>query len=116
MFFNDLMNKVRYWDNKMAKWMIRHFYILFFEVFLVVIFVGLFVITIKVLDASTDVKNSVVEKLLLCQSFNTLLITVLLLLNSFWMLYIFNGVQRMITLLRDMTYHLTRMRNPPRNP
>ena len=108
MFFNNLMAKVRYWDNRMAKWMIRHFYILFFEVFLVFIFVGLFVVTIKVLDASTDVKDGVIEKLLLSQSFTGILITVLLLLNSFWMLYIFNEIIRTRSTLKEIGFHLSK--------
>ena len=108
MGFNDFMGKVRYWDNKMAKWMIRHFYILFFEVFLVVIFVGLFVITIKVLDVGSYVTNSVIERLLLLLSFNAILITVLLLLGSFWMLYIFNELIRTRSTLKEISFNLTK--------
>ena len=43
MSFNDFMNKVRQWDNRTAQWIIRHFYILFFEMILVAIFIGVFV-------------------------------------------------------------------------
>ena len=108
MFFSNVMAKIRYWDNKMAKWMIRHFYLLFFEIFLVLIFVGLFVITIKVLDASTEVNNNTIEKLLLSQSFTTILITLLLLLNSFWMLYIFNEIIRTRSTLKEISFFLSK--------
>ena len=108
MLFNDLMAKVRYWDNKMAKWMIRHFYILFFEVFLVLVFVGAFVITIKVLDTSAEVRNNTIEKFLMFQSLNAILITVLLLLNSFWMLYIFNEIIRTRSTLKEISFHLSK--------
>src|SRR3989338_8816321 len=102
MAFNEFMARVRYWDNRTAKWMIRHFYLLFFEAVLVYIFVGIFVLTIKTIDASTAVGNSVLEKLLLTQSFGVILIAFLLLLNSFWMLYIFNEILRTRSILKDI--------------
>jgi hypothetical protein len=112
MGFNDFMAKVRYWDNQSAKWIIRHFYILFFEAFLVLIFILFFYNTIQVLDLSADVsKESIIERLLLAQSFNGLLIVLLMLLNSFWMLHIFNGIIRFRSLLREMNYNLTRIKN-----
>ena len=110
MSFSDFMAKVRYWDNKMAKWMIRHFYLLFFEVFLVFVFVGLFIITIKTLDVSTEINRGVIERLLLFQSFNAILITVLILLNSFWMLYIFNEIIRTRSTLKEISFNLTKRR------
>lgn len=88
--------------------MIRHFYILFFEVILVLIFVGLFVITIKVIDASAIVNNDIIQRLLLFQAFNAILITVLLLLNSFWMLYIFNELIRTRSTLKEISFHLSK--------
>lgn len=108
MLFNEFMAKVRYWDNHMAKWMIRHFYLLFFEIFLVVIFVGLFIVTIKIIDVSTEVRDGVVERLLLFQSFDTILITLLMLLNSFWMLYIFNEIIRTRSALKEINFNLTK--------
>ena len=106
--FNDFMSKVRYWDNRTAKWMIRHFYLLFFEVFLVFIFVGLFVITLRIIDASTWVSKNVVERLLLLQSIISVIITLLLLLNSFWMLYIFNEIIRTRSTLKEINFNLTK--------
>ena len=59
MSFNDFMNKVRQWDNRTAQWMIRHFYILFFEIILVVLFIGVFVNALKVIDVGSKVEKSV---------------------------------------------------------
>jgi len=111
MLFNDLMAKIRYWDNQMAKWMIRHFYILFFEVFLVFVFVGLFVITLKVIDVTTEVQQGVIERLLLFQSFNSILITLLLLLNCFWMFYIFNEIIRTRSTLKEINFNLLKRKS-----
>ncbi len=108
MFLQDVMSKVRYWDNKMAKWMIRHFYILFFEAVLVVIFVGLFMITLKTIDISAEVHQDVAQRLLLFSSFNLILITVLLLFNSFWTLYIFSELMRTRSTLKEMNFHLSK--------
>ena len=113
--FNDFMNKVRQWDNRTAQWMIRHFYILFFEIILVVIFIGVFVNALKVIDVGIDIhKNSIIERLLLVQSVNTLLIAILLLFNSFWLLYIFGSLLRLRNLLKNIDFNLSR-RNDPRN-
>ncbi len=107
--FNDMMNKVRQWDNRAAQWMIRHFYILFFEIILVVIFIGVFVNALKVIDVAIDIhKNDLIERLLLVQSVNTLLIAVLLLFNSFWLLYIFCGLLRIRNLLKNIDFSLSR--------
>ena len=111
MSFNDTMNKVRQWDNRMAQWMVRHFYILFFEIILVAIFVAVFVNALKIIDVSVDIhKNNLIERILMTQSVNTLLIVILLLFNSFWMLYIFSSLLRLRTLLRNIDFNLSRRR------
>ena len=111
--FADFMAKVRYWDNRSAKWIMRHFYVLFFEAFLVLVFVLFFINLIQVLDISPDVaKNSVSERLLLTQSFSGLIIVLLLLLNSFWLLHIFNSIIRARGILRDINYNLSKLRRP----
>ena len=111
MLFNDFMNKVRQWDNRTAQWVMRHFYILFFEIILVAIFIGMFVNAIKLIDIGIDIrKTDIVERLLLNQSVNTLLITILLLFNSFWLLYIFSGMIRLRNLLKDIDANLSRRR------
>ena len=89
--------------------MLRHFYMLFFEIFLVFIFLMLFVNTLKVIDVySLASSGDIVEKLLIAQSVNSILIVLLIILNSFWMLFMFNTIIRMGTLLRDLNFTLTR--------
>jgi len=112
MLFKDLMNKIRYWDNLTAKWLMRHFYFMFFQIVLFVIFLFWFVNLFKVIDTHIDVpQTDLVERILMTQSTNTTIIVFLLLLNSFWMLYIFNGIQRVSALLKEMNYNLIRFRS-----
>ena len=114
MGFEDVMNKVRQWDNRTSQWIIRHFYILFFEAILVIIFLCTFVNSLKIIDASVAVnKSNVTESLMLTQSVNTLLIVILLLFNSFWMLYIFSSLLRLRSLLKNIDFSLSR-RGPQR--
>ncbi len=117
MGFNDFMNKVRQIDNKASHWITRHFYILFFEAILVAIFIGAFVNALKVIDVGVDMHNNgtVIERLLMTQSVNTLIIVILLLFNSFWMLYIFSSLLRLRSLLKNMDFNLSRRRNDSRN-
>lgn len=116
MNFNELMNKIRQWDNRSAQWIIRHFYILFFEVILVAIFVGVFVNTLKIIDVSAEIsKTSVIERLLMTQSVNTLLIVILLLFNSFWMLYIFSSLLKIRASLKNVDFNLSRRDRDQRN-
>ncbi len=116
MGFNDLMNKVRQWDNRMAQWMIKHFYILFFEIILVGIFVAVFINTIKIIDINVDIqKASILERLLMAQSVNTLLIVILLLFNSFWILYIFSSLLRLRGLLKNIDFNLSKRRDDGRH-
>ena len=110
MSFQDFMNKVRHWDNTIAKWMMRHVYFMFFQFILLVIFLFWFVNMFKVLELSLlSTQNSVLEKILATQSINITIIVLLLILNSFWLLYIFNGIQRIGNLLKDLTYLINRI-------
>ena len=112
MGFNDFMNKVRQVDNRTSQWIVRHFYILFFEAILVAIFVGVFANALKIINVSMDLnKDNIVERLLMTQSVNTLLIVILLLFNSFWMLYIFSGMLKLRSLLRNIDFNLSRRNN-----
>jgi len=111
MSFQEFMSKVRYWDNRFAKWMLGHFYTIFFEFVLVAIFLLYFVNIFKTIDISTQVAaGNITEQLLLQQSTHTLLIIILLILNSFWMLFIFNGMNRLRIILKDISYQLMRQR------
>ncbi len=116
MSFNDLMNTVRHLDNRIAKWMIRHFYILFFEIFLVFVFLLFFVNMLKVIDIySIAIRGNLIDRLLAIQTAQTTLILLLLLLNSFWMLFMFNAIIRIRFSVRDLNYHLSR-RKEAQNP
>ena len=115
MGYTDFMNKVRQWDNRSAQFIVRHFYILFFEIILVVIFVATFINSLKIIDVGIDLqKNNILERLLMAQTVNTLLIVILLLFNSFWILYIFNSLLRLRNVLKNIDFNLSR-RNDPRN-
>ena len=111
MAFKDFMNKIRYLDNLAAKWLMRHFYFMFFQIVLFGIFLFWFVNMFNVIDISYQIsKASALERAAMTQSVNTTIITLLLLLNSFWMLYIFNGIQRLVNLLKDVSYNINRLR------
>jgi len=112
MGFDSFMNTVRYWDNKMAKWIVRHFYILFFEVLLVFVFFIFFMNTIQVINVNLDMfKESTTERLLFLQTINSLIVVFLLLLNSFWMLYIFRSMIRFDSSLRDINFNILRLKS-----
>ena len=111
MSFIDFMNRVRYWDNLIAKWIMRHFYLMFFQIVLVFIFVIWFMNTLNVLDFSFQMdKLAPLERILTTQAVSTTVIVLLLLFNSFWTLYIFSSLIRLKAILRDMNYQLSRMR------
>ncbi len=110
--FKNFMNKVRYWDNLTAKWLMRHFYFMFFQIALFIVFLFWFVNMFTVIDANDQASAaSTIERILATQSVNMTIMVLLLLLNSFWMLYIFNGIQRLLNSLKDINYNLNRLRN-----
>jgi len=116
MGYHDFMNKVRQWDNRSAQWIIRHFYILFFEVILAGIFLATLWNASKIIDVAVIIhKDNLLERLMLTQSINTLLITLLLLFNSFWILYIFGSLLRLRSLLKNIDFNLSRRRNDQNN-
>ena len=109
------MNKVRHWDKRSSQWFVRHFYILFFEIILVVVFFFFFANTINVLNVSSDVNSrSVLERLLVSQNINSLLILFLMLLNSFWMLFMFSGMLKIRNVLKDIDFNLSRRKTDRR--
>ena len=117
MAFNDFMNKVRYYDNMVARWLMRHFYFMFFQVILAIVFAIWFGNLLKVIDLShNSAVKTVTEEILMTQSINTTIIVILLILNSFWMLYIFNGMQRLSNLLKEISYNINRLRVKNRPP
>jgi hypothetical protein len=110
--FSNFMNKVRQLDNSVARWMLRHFYIIFFEFVLVIIFFFFIYNTFRTIDASTTVPaQTLTEQLLQQQSLNQLIIIILMILNSFWMLFIFSGINRLRILLKEISFNLLRSKN-----
>ncbi|MBF0532275.1 MAG: hypothetical protein HQL23_04165 [Candidatus Omnitrophica bacterium] len=110
MSYNDVMNTVRYWDNRIAKWILRHFYFIFFEAILAGIFIVWLVNTCGVLDISAAAKSNLTEKMLALQSNNLAIIALLALLNSFWLLYMLSGMQSLRAILKDINYNLSKLR------
>ena len=112
MAFGDFMNKVRQLDTQAARWMMRHFYIIFFEFVLVIIFFIFLFSTFHTIDLSQQAeKSNILEQLLLQQSTNTHIIIILMLLNSFWMLYVFNEISRVRTILKDISFYQSRRKS-----
>lgn len=110
--YKNFLATIRYWDNMTAKWLMRHFYFMFFQIILVVIFFVWFVNMFDVIDSSYQVpqNGTPTERILAAQSVNMTIVVLLILLNSFWMLFIFSAIQRIGNLLKDITYHLGRLR------
>jgi len=109
MAFTDFMNRVRQWDTQAARWMMRHFYILFFELVLLVIFCFFLWGTYRTIDLSQKAaENNILEQLMVQQTTGTSIIIILMLLNSFWMLYMFSEVTRLRTILKDISFYQSR--------
>jgi len=114
MSFGNFMNKVRQWDNRSNQWFVRHFYVLFFEIILVMTFVFFFTLIIKTINIASDTANpTTIEKLLLNQNYLGLLIVFLILINSFWMLFMFSGMLKIRAILKNIDFSLSR-RHPSR--
>jgi len=109
---NDLMYKIKQWDNRAAQWMGRHFYIILFEVILGIIFLIAFINTLKILNTSFDIhKNNITDQLLLSESVNTTLIVMLLLLISLGILNIINSNSRLRGTLKNIEFNLSKRRS-----
>ena len=111
MGYNDLMYKVRQWDNRAAQWMGRHFYIILFEAILAIIFLLAFINALKLLDTGFTIhKASVADRLLLNQSINTTLIVMLLILISLGILNIINSNSRLRGVLKNIEFNVSKRR------
>jgi len=112
MTYNNFIKKINYWDRLMSKWMIRHFYFIFFQTVLVIIFIFWFINTIKTIDLSFQIlKTNMLQRILMAQSINTSIIVLLIILNSFWLLFIFNTLQRVNNNVRDINYKFNNSKN-----
>lgn len=116
MSFNNLMNTIRQIDNRSNQWFVRHFYVLFFEIILVGVFVVFFILNIKTINIASDIHNpTAVELLLINQNNISLVLIFLLLLNSFWMLFMFSGLLKIRGVLKNIDFNLSRRNNDRRN-
>ncbi|MCK5178735.1 MAG: hypothetical protein KAR32_04330, partial [Candidatus Omnitrophica bacterium] len=80
MAYKDFMSKIRYWDNLTVKWLMRHFYFMFFQIVLFVIFLFWFVNMFNVIDTNYQIsRTSVLERAVMTQSINATIIVLLLL-------------------------------------
>jgi hypothetical protein len=108
---NDVMNKIRQWDNRAAQWMGRHFYIILFEAILVIIFFFVFINIFKIINTSFYIpKDNVTDQLLLTQSINTTFIVILLLLIALGVLNIINNNSRLRSVLKNIEFNLSKRR------
>jgi len=115
MGYNDVMYKIRQWDNRAAQWMGRHFYIILFEAILAIIFLLAFINALRLLDTSFDVHQaSVADKLLMNQSINSTLIVMLLILIALGVLNIINSNSRHRGILKNIEFNLTKRRTDQR--
>lgn len=116
MNFTSFMNKVRQWDNRSNQWFMRHFYVMFFQMILISAFVVFFILCLNAINAAVDInRSSIIERLLINQNYLELLIVFLLLLSSFWMLFMFSGLIKIRSVLKNIDFNLARRRSDQHN-
>ncbi|MDE2221879.1 MAG: hypothetical protein KGK03_02290 [Candidatus Omnitrophica bacterium] len=108
---NELLSKIRQWDNRAGQWMGRHFYIIFFQVILIIIFILGFGIGLKTIYSSFDVpKNDVIAQLLLIQSYAMILTVMLLILIALGVLNLISHNSRIRSAIRNIEFNLSKRR------
>jgi hypothetical protein len=108
---SELANKLRQWDNRSNQWFSKNFSILLFEVVLAVIFFFFINNMMDVFTLSAQVSRSnIVEQILLSQAGFMMLIVLLLIFNSFLMLYLFSNMLRVRGILKNLDYTMSRRR------
>lgn len=111
MNYQDFASKLRQWEIKSNQWFLRHSFVLFLPIILAC-FVALFVIAINLINISPDInRGTTIERLLLSQNISTLFIIFLILLNSFWMLFMLASLFRIRAVLKNVDFNLSRRRN-----
>jgi hypothetical protein len=112
MSFNELTNRLRQWDNRSNQWFSKNFSILFFELVLAGVFFFFINNMMDVFTISAQVNRSnVMEQIMLSQAGFMMLIVLLLIFNSFLMLYLFSNMLRMRGILKNIDYSLSRRRD-----
>jgi hypothetical protein len=103
------MTRLRQWDNRSSQWFSRSFSIALFQMLLGMVFFFFVNIMLDVFSLGTEVKKATtVEQLLFSQSELMLLVVVLLIFNSFLMLYLFSNLLRIRGVLKNIDYSLGR--------
>ena len=112
MSFQDFTSKLRQWDNRSNQWFSKNFSILLFELVLAVIFFFFINTMMDVFTISSQVhRSNIVEQILLSQAGFMMLIVLLLIFNSFLMLYLFNNMLKIRGVLKNLDYSLSRRRD-----
>ena len=115
MSFNDFMSKVRHLDNLTTRWIMRQFYL--FQIPLWIIFFVWLFNTISIIDTQGHISDTMIaERIQQTQSINVAILVLILLLNSFWMLYMFNALQGIRLLLKDINYNTGRLKFRDKHP
>ena len=115
MSFNDFMSKVRFFDNLITKWIMRQFYL--FQIPLWIIFFVWLFNTLSIIETKSHITDQMVtERILQTQTVYVAIIVIILLLNSFWMLYMFNAMQSIRLLLKDINYNTGRFKFKEKSP
>ena len=103
------MTKIRYVDNQVARWIMRHFYFMFFQGVLLVIFLFWFINMFKVIDANYQTPaTDLAGRIQISQLINSTLVVLLMILNSFWLLFVFNIQQRILNVLKELNFIMNR--------
>jgi hypothetical protein len=109
MNYQTFFNKFRQWDNRSQIWFSKNFSMLLFEIILVAIFIIFLNNTFDIIGLSTAVpKDNLLDKILLAQSGLILLVIVLMLFNAFIMLFMFNSMLRLRSILKNIDFNLSR--------
>ena len=115
MSFNDFMSKIRHWDSLITRWIMRQFYL--FQIPLWIIFFVWLFNTLNIIDTQGHITETMIaEKIQQTQSINVAILILILLLNSFWMLYMFNALQGIRLLLKDINYNTGRLKVRDKHP
>ncbi|MBF0620172.1 MAG: hypothetical protein HQL19_08400 [Candidatus Omnitrophica bacterium] len=116
MKLQDIGNKIRQWDIRSNQWFSKNFSILIFELVLVVIFIFFIDNLVNLINISDSINHAnIIERLMFSQSGLMLLIVLLLLFNSFLMLYLFNNMLRIRSVLKNMDFNLGRRKSDRRS-
>lgn len=108
----SFLEKYRQWDREVSKFLTRHFYFSFFQIVIGVVFAYWLISFINLLNILAKNKFETASELLLInQTLNISFMLFLLLLNSFWILYILNNSNRMANSMKNVSYNTGRMSN-----